>query len=1075
MVARPFFSALIRRDGGRRCTAKQAWRWSGSEVIFGVQGEMIPRGRRGVGSSSSSSRSTVSTTSMWSSYRQDSPHSYSPPPPPHQKNNPTCTTSTSNSTSSSRSSTNPMDVGVLRFLPSLRHISISHLTVSARRMGSISSPDPVFQGNHKSGERGKGTVASITSMSTTTPTATISTATPTTTTPPTPTSTCATTTVTSPSTCASLSGVPLSLVDLHREQLRVALAACCAAERRKAERRHRRARGLVMGGGGGEEDPSYSPPQRNTTIIATSISTSPTTPATVSNSSSSSSGTPTRMKKDRSCVRGGGSGGEAGGAVVEEAEKEGEWGSVSSFDSLSHAPPLSSGSEKSVEDSEQSTCIRTTSAVSSRSGRSSSSGSANQGIFTTRSSSSSPRSSSSSTSSSGSDEHDTSAHKYPPSTSSPVSYPATIHRSSSGNKDDGNGISSSSSSTSVSFVQLSPAWVNNKRAKFWTLHVCPPTEAGGGVVGEEAEPGRVSDGAHSGSRSSSGGVGGRDSRSDSFSSPPSLHPGSSFPPRPGMSRKLETGKEGEEGESERRKRKRMMRGEKGEGEGHDVELKNGAEKDASMDGTSLEEEGVEISSYASSPIISSSSKRGGGRGGCEAFTSGTFSPSLSSSLSSTPRSMESPPSPTPADSPSFVSSSCFSSPPPPPVPVLVSSHENGPLGGATGVGIGNGGTWPPKRRHTTSSVLYHNKYKRAVAQALTAALNEDTELGQQVLEHLSDDSRRLLLVMGTASEFYGEDYQQMVYQVLLADRDKDRAISSTEYREWAERSLSARLQQGTSANNNHPGSGAASSSSLGGGGGGVSVASRVEDTSMKTRTSSTGGAGGGAAAAPDTTTSSFASTSTITTSIGGSSGFTHAGDSIKTGKESLVHPPIPHSTSPSSSTTTATTTTSSTTGMSTSTTSSSTSTSSVVLPRSIYSRLLLTAGLPFLAFGLLDNSIFILAGEAIDRSLSILFGFSSLAAAGFGGVVSGVAGIQVHGLAERWVGKVAPEPPLTPAQRQSDAYEETYRHGSTIGMVVGLLLGMTPLLLINTGGGGSGEEEDGNNGISGNPLEVKDF
>lgn len=48
-----------------------------------------------------------------------------------------------------------------------------------------------------------------------------------------------------------------------------------------------------------------------------------------------------------------------------------------------------------------------------------------------------------------------------------------------------------------------------------------------------------------------------------------------------------------------------------------------------------------------------------------------------------------------------------------------------------------------------------------------------------------------------------------------------------------------------------------------------------------------------------------------------------------------------------------------------------------------------------IGFGFADNFIMILAGDVIDNKLGVLFGFSTLAAAGLGNLISDVAGISL--------------------------------------------------------------------------------
>lgn len=834
-------------------------------------------------------------------------------------------------------------------------------------------------------------------------------------------------TVKDPFMCTTLSGVPLSVVDLHREQLRVALAACCAAERRKAERRRRRTGGRGGGGEMGEHDGSVS--RTETATLASTVSSS--SRSTISHSPGKERREEAELKSCSSSVEMSSSTSTSASGAVDPADKE-------------------SRSSSSRDNSTTRPIAREAGGVASSSA--------------------------------------TAAGAAPLSTSSASSSTSF----------------SASSPTSSTFTHIAPAWVNNKRAKFWTMHLYTSADD-------------------------------EDLCGTSLVDHPSEHsPGLRIRTEPEQRREATGPIPGEEAhvlskeEATIPAKEKEEEGEKPSADGGVGSTTTATTTSSSVSGMAEEHGTVPSSSSTHHHHHTGEGKETSATGealGSRACLSTTAVSSVQSrSFMKGEATMEWMAVPGAGGGPT-------ASTLPPPVPVVSTDPPRGQGGGGT------------RKRRVPLSVLYHNKYKREVAKALTAALNEDTELGQVLLAHLSADSRRLLLVMGTASEFYGEDYQQMVDQVLLADRDKDRAISATEYREWAERSISTRLQKVAAAAAVVAGGAgvppasasplsmpAGSTPTVEGGKASLNIHSSSSSTnsrSPRTRSSTcaigdeTGGeqgrpgretmpiqgrdgrvgvarsglittttttpgtlpSGGDLSRPAPTINAPRVMTSTTSSPLPSSTPpyFTlQAADGTPLSTfpfSTVVPPPSSSSTSPlpplspgAAKASTSPTGSSSSAPLSTAPTTTSSS-STLVLPRSIYGRLLLTAGLPFLAFGLLDNTIFILAGDAIDRSLSMLFGFSSLAAAGFGGVVSGVAGIQVHGLAERWIGKVAPEPPLTPAQRQSDAYEETYRHGSTIGMVVGLLLGMTPLMLLNTGGAGSGGEEDGG---SGNPLEVPD-
>ncbi|KAG8341291.1 hypothetical protein TRVL_07881 [Trypanosoma vivax] len=124
----------------------------------------------------------------------------------------------------------------------------------------------------------------------------------------------------------------------------------------------------------------------------------------------------------------------------------------------------------------------------------------------------------------------------------------------------------------------------------------------------------------------------------------------------------------------------------------------------------------------------------------------------------------------------------------------------------------------------------------------------------------------------------------------------------------------------------------------------------------------------------------------------------------------------------------------------------------------LWMRIACSAALPFMAFGILDNAIFVTAGDAIDRYFAEAFHLSLMAAAALGGVISGVAGVQMHGLVERLTQRtrVAKAPHLTAAQLSSESRSNAAKVGNTTGMFFGLLVGMTPLVLFQSF---SGREE----------------
>ncbi|KAL3160846.1 hypothetical protein ABBQ38_009250 [Trebouxia sp. C0009 RCD-2024] len=112
----------------------------------------------------------------------------------------------------------------------------------------------------------------------------------------------------------------------------------------------------------------------------------------------------------------------------------------------------------------------------------------------------------------------------------------------------------------------------------------------------------------------------------------------------------------------------------------------------------------------------------------------------------------------------------------------------------------------------------------------------------------------------------------------------------------------------------------------------------------------------------------------------------------------------------------------------------------------------LAAALPFVGFGFLDNFIMLVAGEEIDATLGVKLGFSTLASAGLGNLVSDVAGIGFADQLEAFVRKLswAKSRPLSPAQRVMLKARVAKTTGSVLGVTVGCLLGMCPLLWMDS-------------------------
>jgi len=114
--------------------------------------------------------------------------------------------------------------------------------------------------------------------------------------------------------------------------------------------------------------------------------------------------------------------------------------------------------------------------------------------------------------------------------------------------------------------------------------------------------------------------------------------------------------------------------------------------------------------------------------------------------------------------------------------------------------------------------------------------------------------------------------------------------------------------------------------------------------------------------------------------------------------------------------------------------------------------------LPFVGFGFLDNFIMIIAGEYIDLTLGMKLGISTMAAAALGNTISDLLGIGSAWYVESFADKLGAHPPdLSPEQLEMSSSRICANLGRGLGVVVGCLLGMFPLLFIDT----SKEEKSG--------------
>ncbi|XP_071778443.1 transmembrane protein 65 [Centroberyx gerrardi] len=111
---------------------------------------------------------------------------------------------------------------------------------------------------------------------------------------------------------------------------------------------------------------------------------------------------------------------------------------------------------------------------------------------------------------------------------------------------------------------------------------------------------------------------------------------------------------------------------------------------------------------------------------------------------------------------------------------------------------------------------------------------------------------------------------------------------------------------------------------------------------------------------------------------------------------------------------------------------------------------LLHNAIPFVGFGFLDNAIMIAAGTQIELSIGVTLGISTMAAAALGNLVSDLAGLGLAGYVEALVSRLGMQgPDLTPKQVDMWQTKLSSHMGKAIGVAIGCILGMFPLLFLS--------------------------
>ena len=114
-------------------------------------------------------------------------------------------------------------------------------------------------------------------------------------------------------------------------------------------------------------------------------------------------------------------------------------------------------------------------------------------------------------------------------------------------------------------------------------------------------------------------------------------------------------------------------------------------------------------------------------------------------------------------------------------------------------------------------------------------------------------------------------------------------------------------------------------------------------------------------------------------------------------------------------------------------------------------RVFTKAAIPMIGFGFVDQTIMLQAGNAIDCTLGVTFGLSTITAAALGATVSNASGVLFGNTLDRiFTSAGLPQANLTADQRALPAVARVKLGGAMIGVVLGCCLGLVNLLVIDT-------------------------
>ncbi|KAL4139761.1 hypothetical protein PRNP1_011181 [Phytophthora ramorum] len=111
---------------------------------------------------------------------------------------------------------------------------------------------------------------------------------------------------------------------------------------------------------------------------------------------------------------------------------------------------------------------------------------------------------------------------------------------------------------------------------------------------------------------------------------------------------------------------------------------------------------------------------------------------------------------------------------------------------------------------------------------------------------------------------------------------------------------------------------------------------------------------------------------------------------------------------------------------------------------------MISSAIPFVGFGLVDNLILLIAGDAIETHFHSSYAMSMLCAAALGNTVADVVGLSLGGVVESMARRLGiPDPMLSKAQANMSVTHWCNFFASAGGITAGCLIGMIPLLFMN--------------------------